>query len=108
MSTIVHERCFNHALREAVARCPECRQSFCRECVIEHDDRVLCASCLKKVAAVAFSTRRAFTGVIHLTQCVVGLLITWFFFFLIGEMLLRLPSTFHEGGLWRAPRTRQE
>jgi hypothetical protein len=28
-------------------------------------------------------------------------LIAWFFFFLIGESLLKLPATFHEGTLWR-------
>ena len=49
MQNLAHQRCFNHAVREAVARCPECGQCFCRECITEHDDRVVCAACLKKL-----------------------------------------------------------
>jgi hypothetical protein len=30
-----------------------------------------------------------------------GLLVAWFFFYLIGESLLALPTTFHEGSLWQ-------
>ena len=44
MEDLVHQRCFNHMLREAVACCPECRRYFCRECVTEHEDKVLCAA----------------------------------------------------------------
>src|ERR1035441_7972275 len=40
--------CFNHPERLAAARCPECRNSFCRECVTEHDGRLSCATCLRK------------------------------------------------------------
>ena len=47
MTALAHQRCFNHALREAAARCPGCGNFFCRECVTEHDDRVLCAACLE-------------------------------------------------------------
>ena len=50
-SALTHQRCFHHSHREAVARCPECRQFYCRECVTEHDYRVICATCLKKIAA---------------------------------------------------------
>ena len=45
------QRCRNHAEREAVARCPGCGHHFCRECVTEHDDRILCAACLRKLTA---------------------------------------------------------
>src|ERR1700722_16968074 len=41
-------RCSNHAERLAVARCLACRNSFCRECVTEHDGRLTCAACLRK------------------------------------------------------------
>ena len=46
--------------REAVARCPECTQFFCRECITEHDDRVLCSACLKKLARVPLTRRPGF------------------------------------------------
>jgi hypothetical protein len=44
MQDITQQRCLNHMLREAVARCPECSRFFCRECITEHEDKVLCAS----------------------------------------------------------------
>jgi hypothetical protein len=100
MSTLVHQRCFNHFGREAVARCPECAQYFCRECITEHDGRVLCAACLKKLTPATHTHRPTFRKLLRLAQCVLGIFIVWFFFFLIGEMLLRLPDSFHEGTLW--------
>jgi hypothetical protein len=38
-----------------------------------------------------------------LSQCAIGILITWFFFFLVGEKLAREPNTFHKQSLWRVP-----
>jgi hypothetical protein len=101
MQNLAHQRCFNHALREAVARCPECGQCFCRECITEHDDRVLCAACLNKLARQPLMRRPVFVRVLRLAQCGFGILLAWFFFFLIGESLLKLPAAFHEGTLWQ-------
>src|SRR5262245_28964525 len=97
------QRCFNHAGREAAARCPECRQYFCRECVTEHDDRVLCTTCLKNLTKRGLAKRSAFSTVSRVVQCVVGLFVAWFFFFLIGEGLIRLPAAFHATDLWQVP-----
>ena len=41
-------RCLVHPDREAAARCPSCRHYYCRECVVEHDTRFLCAACLQR------------------------------------------------------------
>ena len=101
MQSLAHQRCFNHATREAVARCPECKQFFCRECVTEHEDRVVCSACLKKLTHKPLAQRLAFAQIFWLAQCALGLLIAWYFFFLIGEGLLKLPSSFHEGTLWQ-------
>ena len=60
MQNSFHQRCFNHAGREAVARCPECGQFFCRECITEHEDRVLCSACLKKLTRRPLARRFAF------------------------------------------------
>ena len=100
MPALTHQRCFNHAAREAVARCPECRQFFCRECITEHDDRVICATCLKKLARVPLLQRPAFAGLIRAGQCLIGFVVVWFFFHLTAELLLKLPTSFHEGTLW--------
>jgi hypothetical protein len=104
MPDLAHQRCLNHAEREAVAQCPACRKYFCRECITEHDDRVICASCLRKLARVPLLQRRGFVSVVRLSQCLVGLLLAWFFFYLVGEGLLALPTSFHEGTLWHASR----
>jgi hypothetical protein len=101
MENLTAQRCFNHALREAVARCPECRQCFCRECITEHDDRVLCAGCLRKIARAPLLQRRGFAGVVRALQCALGILLAWFFFYMIGDVLLRLPDSFHERTLWK-------
>ena len=101
MRILTHQRCFNHAPREAVARCPACAQFFCRECVTEHDDRVICTACLKKLVRVPLLQRRAFAGTIRVAQALLGLLAAWFFFYLLGTALLALPTAFHEGTLWQ-------
>ncbi|PWU08377.1 MAG: rhomboid family protein [Verrucomicrobia bacterium] len=102
MINLAHQRCFNHVQREAVARCPECRHFFCRECIAEHDSRVLCASCLRKLADTPSLGRQRLLGVRRIGQCLFGLLLAWFFFHLFGQALLALPTSFHEGTLWRA------
>ena len=32
--------------REAVARCPQCHRTFCRECICDHEGKALCSDCL--------------------------------------------------------------
>jgi hypothetical protein len=36
-------------------------------------------------------------------QVLVGVLVAWFFFFMIGEGLLRLPASFHDSSVWQDP-----
>ena len=72
--SIAQERCFNHAFREAVARCPECGRTFCRECISEHDDRVICAFCLKRLSKKAVRRNRL-AGLVRLAQILMGVLL---------------------------------
>jgi hypothetical protein len=102
LPNLADQRCFNHARREAVARCPQCRQFFCRECVTEHDDRVICAACLGKLVRTPLLRRQTFAGLAHFAAGLLGFMVVWFFFYLIGEGLISLPSSFHERSLWRA------
>jgi len=101
MQAIAHQRCFNHAAREAVARCPECRQFFCRECVTEHDGQVVCAGCLKRLALSSLPAGSRFGGLLGFAQCLLGILTVWLFFYFLGRGLLLLPTSFHEGTLWQ-------
>lgn len=102
MSAISAKRCFNHARREAVARCPVCGKFFCRECVVEHDGRMICARCLLP-GREHRRKGRFLTGILRAFQLLTGLLVLWLAFFLMGRALLNLPSSFHEGTLWGAP-----
>jgi hypothetical protein len=101
MQSLANQRCYNHAMREAAARCPECKQFFCRECITEHDDRVVCAACLARITRKPLAQRFSFVRILWFAQCVLGLLVVWYFFFLYGEHLLKLPNSFHEGTLWQ-------
>jgi hypothetical protein len=100
---LAQQRCFNHGEREAVARCPECGRFFCRECITEHDDRVVCTACLRKLAHKPLLQRKGVAGLFRVGQCLLGLGVAWFFFYLVGEGLVSLPSSWHEGTLWQAP-----
>lgn len=97
---VLTQRCLHHPLREAVARCPECTQFFCRECITEHDDRVICSACLRKLTAKPEARRRSFAPLGRVTMAITGLLVAWIFFFLIGRLLVNIPASVHEGTVW--------
>ena len=99
--SLTGQRCLNHAFREAVALCPNCGRFFCRECITEHDDRVICAGCLKKQLSPGETRTRVGLSV-QLAQCLLGLLFAWFFFYSIGRGLLSIPATFHEAAFWKS------
>jgi len=101
MRDLASQRCLNHAEREAVARCPACSQYFCRECITEHDDRVMCANCLRKLARIPLVKGRDWANAFAYARCLLGILAAWFFFYLAGQSLLSLPTSFHEGTFWQ-------
>jgi len=101
MTALAHQRCLNHESREAVARCLECGHFFCRECITEHDERVICASCLKKIAPAAEQPVRRRVNLWPVLPSAGGLLLAWFVFYTIGRMLLALPDSFHDGTMWQ-------
>jgi hypothetical protein len=100
MLALIHQRCFIHGQREAAVRCPECQRFFCRECVTEHDDRLLCASCLKKTLAGPAASRARLRVLVRLAACAGGFFVAWMFFYFMGRTLLSIPTSFHEGTLW--------
>jgi hypothetical protein len=101
MSTLIHQRCYNHALREAVARCPSCARFYCRECVTEHEDRVLCAECVRKLPAGARSGAGRLSAILRVLQFGCATLAAWLFFYWIGQVLLSIDPAFHEGTMWK-------
>jgi len=100
MQALSRKRCFNHSDREAVALCLNCQRFFCRECVTEHHDRVLCAACLS--APAMEKTRKNRLSVFFKACLFLSLFILlWLFFYSTGQLLLKLPHAFHEGTLWK-------
>ena len=102
MSELSRQRCRNHYQREAVARCPLCKSHFCRECVTEHDDRVVCASCLAKELANDDRAIKKMFGMRRIIATGVGLFLLWGIFYYFGRALLLLPTSFHDGTFWSA------
>jgi len=94
-------RCANHWRREAVARCPECARFFCRECVTEHEDRLLCAACLRKKTSLQKEKSQPLVFLVRAFQMFIGILLLWIFFYYLGQALLLMPDEFHEGTLWQ-------
>lgn len=101
MKTRLQKNCFHHRAREAVARCPECRRFFCRECVTEHEDRVICASCLGAAAGESRRRRIPWPMLVMPLQLFAGLLLAWLLFYGLGQILIAIPADFH-GGSWTA------
>ena len=99
---VIRLRCFNHEFREAACRCPICRRYFCRECVTEHDDRVLCVECLKTIVAGHAGRLSGVRRVLRGVLTVAGILTAWIFFYTIGRTLLLIPSTVHDGTMWES------
>jgi hypothetical protein len=97
MARLFLQICLNHPDREAIARCPECRQCFCRECVTEHGERMVCAACLRKKARAAAPKRFRWGKLVTLGRGAGGLLLAWLFFYSAGRLLLTIPDSFHEG-----------
>jgi hypothetical protein len=89
---LLDQRCSNHSLREAAVQCPSCKRYFCRECVTEHQGRMICVSCVTIHGAA--SPRPAFKPGWILTSAA-GLLIAWLIFYYLGQSLTRIPLEFH-------------
>ncbi len=91
-------RCFNHAQREAAARCLGCARFFCRECVSEHKNRLLCAQCIAEEAQRGQQARRNFLAPFRpALRLMLGLLLAWSAFYFMGKALIAVPSAFHDG-----------
>ena len=90
------QRCAHHPSREAVARCAECGSPYCRECIAEHDRRIICATCLQRLSKPAEVTSRPWGRIVaRLAGSFGGIIFAWLTFYCLERMLLMMPSTFH-------------
>tara|TARA_R110001592_G_scaffold11954_2_gene58192 strand:- start:204 stop:536 length:333 start_codon:yes stop_codon:yes gene_type:complete len=72
-------------------------RNFCRECVTEHDHRILCASCIAAITVEEAPLRRRLP-LIGLLQLSSAVFVLWTAFYIAGQALLLIPSTFHDSG----------
>lgn len=99
--SLAKRRCYNHPAREAAVLCPGCHRYYCRECVAEHDDLMLCSACIRRTRNKDDVLRSRLAGLARAVQSIAGFLLVWLFFYYIGQALLSLPSSFHEGTVWK-------
>jgi hypothetical protein len=100
MNGLGSRRCQRHPAREAVALCPDCRGYFCRECVSEHEGRILCSHCLDAAAPPQHRQRKVVGRLFDLVLGAIGLVTLWLCLYYFGDLLLAIPSSFHEGTIW--------
>ena len=102
MATLALQRCLHHGEREAIARCPGCGSFFCRECITEHDERIICAACLAKLTRPAEAKARRFrlAALRPWAGAFSGIVVAWLCFYFIGRMLVAIPSDFHADSIW--------
>jgi len=86
----LNQRCWNHEAREAACRCPACGRSYCRECVSEHEGRLLCAACLSKVSANSEPETGAFRRLAPPAMIAAGILLAWLVYWAAGASLIGL------------------
>ena len=109
MEMLTRQRCLHHPERQAVARCPGCGSFHCRECITEHDGRVMCAGCLKQLLKPQETgkgkrgvwVKRATSIMAKAGAAIVGVFVVWLFFFLCGKALVAIPTSFHDGTVWK-------
>lgn len=92
------QTCAIHADRKAIARCPSCANYFCRECVTEHEGRFLCSNCLQRRSAPIEPAQRSGGRFATAIGIGIGIAVAWFFFYLIGQLLILIPSNLHHIG----------
>ena len=88
----LEQRCSNHEMREAVSRCPVCRRSFCRECVTEHEERLVCAACLRAAARAPGVTPGKGRRAAEIAMTLAGVLLAWAMFFGAAESVITITE----------------
>ncbi|MGA2590599.1 MAG: rhomboid family protein [Bryobacteraceae bacterium] len=98
---LIHQRCWNHELREAVCRCPSCGRHFCRECVTEHESRLLCAACLLALARAAPARSHRARALLTPVAALGSFFLAWMIFYIGGEILMEITARVEQTWLLR-------
>jgi hypothetical protein len=95
MTQFSQQRCFVHPSREAVSLCVECRRTFCRECVVDHDGRLVCAACLARLRAPVAPGNRALRQLRTAAATALAILVCWILFYMFGRLLMMSEPARH-------------
>lgn len=62
---------------------------------------MLCAACLRNLVEPTGKAAARFQSLLRLGQFMLGMLILYVLFYYVAQILLAIPTDFHEGTLWR-------
>ncbi|OGH60014.1 MAG: hypothetical protein A3G34_12080 [Candidatus Lindowbacteria bacterium RIFCSPLOWO2_12_FULL_62_27] len=99
MTELAASSCRLHPDRPAAALCPGCRRYYCRECVTEHDDQLLCRSCMDAVRSPADRRAGLWEWPARLAMLGAGLFGVYTLFYFAGQILSWIPPDYHAGKL---------
>jgi hypothetical protein len=92
----LQQRCWNHEAREAACRCPGCGRSYCRECVSEHEGRLLCAACLSAVTAGHEPIGARGRNLAPAAMIAAAILLAWLTYWAAGESVMSVIRRMHQ------------
>lgn len=75
-----------------MCQCPQCGRSFCRECVTEHESRLLCAACLRHAAQAGAARRGGLRRMAAVGLTLAGVVLAWAVFFGAAEGLITVTE----------------
>jgi hypothetical protein len=85
-----------HPGRQAVCRCPQCRQFFCRECVTEHAGQFICSVCLLRSSSAdkkgQEGRRKLLNALLLPLVGFTAVAFAWFIFYFAGSLLVTLSA----------------
>jgi hypothetical protein len=96
-AALSRQRCFHHPAREAVCRCTGCSRPFCRECVVDHDGRLVCTACLAERVSGPRASGRG-RRVKAIATGATGFLLAWVFFYSAVKLLLGIMQRWNDWG----------
>jgi hypothetical protein len=92
----LQQRCWNHEAREAACRCPACGRNYCRECVSEHEGRLLCAACLSGVTAGREPSGGRWRKLAPAAMIAAAILLAWLTYWVAGESVMSVIRRMEE------------
>jgi len=92
MPELSNIRCQNHIEREAAAICMKCQNYFCKECITEYDDKMLCKNCIDDLLKKNKTTHRKKINLKQFFAIITTTLFLWIIFYSSGKFLISISG----------------